>query len=63
MNKDSPDFLQDDSLDIDLFVDDLQSEELPQSDSLATLGSFSCAACASCPVGSASSASCIGSAG
>lgn len=63
MNSHTPAFPEDDSLDIDLFVDDLESEELPQADSLATLGSFSCAACASCPVGSASSASCIGSAG
>jgi len=48
-------------LELELFADDLEAEELPGQDSLlGTCGCFSCAGSASCPVASASTASCIG---
>jgi hypothetical protein len=55
--------LVEDPWEIELSAEDVAVEILEQADSLATTGSFACGACASCPVGCASSAGTFSSAG
>ncbi|GAB1641472.1 thiocillin family RiPP [Krasilnikovia sp. MM14-A1259] len=48
---------------IDLSAEDMTAETLDDTMALGTTGSFACGACASCPVGCASSAGTFSSAG